>query len=69
MKPRKRLDQVSETLLYSFRSQPPLLIVSGWVGLGWVLSGCLMTVLGAVRLHGRGVARLHDDWISLGDGG
>ena len=47
-----------------------------WVGgcqaacwMGWVLSGCLMTVLGAVRLHGRGVARLHDDWISLGDGG
>ena len=25
-----------------------------------------MTVLGAVRLHGRGLARLRDDWISLG---
>ena len=28
-----------------------------------------MTELGAVRLHGRGVARLHDDWISLRGGG
>ena len=28
-----------------------------------------MTVLGAVRLHERGVARLLDEWISLGDGG
>ena len=27
-----------------------------------------MTELGAVRLYGRGVARLHDDWISLGVG-
>ena len=28
-----------------------------------------MTELGAARLHGRGVARLHDDWISLRGGG
>ena len=28
-----------------------------------------MPELGAVRLHGRGVARLHGDWISLGGGG
>ena len=33
------------------------------------IAGCLMTELGAVRLHGRGVARLHDDWISLRGGG
>ena len=28
-----------------------------------------MNGLGAVRLHGRGLARLHDDWISLRGGG
>ena len=28
-----------------------------------------MTVLGSVRLHGRGVARLHGDWINLRGGG
>ena len=37
--------------------------------MGWVLSGCLTTEFGAVRLHGRGIARLHNGWISLKGGG